>query len=50
MKAGCHVEMSNGTHLRIITPSGVVVRGALTGSHNSAIYLYRDLRKAGVFD
>lgn len=49
IKAGCTVEITNGTHVRITTPSGAVVRTGLTsGSSRAGVYLRADLRRAGV--
>lgn len=49
MKAGCEVGLTGSTHVRIVTPSGVVVTTGLTSSSRHAHKMLRAaLRRAGV--
>lgn len=49
VKAGCEVEITNATHIKVTTPSGIIIRTGLTSSSHRAVrYLERDLRRAGV--
>ena len=49
MRAGCDVEITGSTHVRITTPSGEVVMTGLTSSSRFAHKALRGaLRRAGV--